>query len=274
LSGTAVAKAGDKGKLSLVATFAARLGVEPTKMLDTLRSTCFSTGKNDRPVTNEEMMALLVVAEHYHLNPFLKEIYAFPKKGGGIVPIIGYDGWVKLVQAQPMFEGETLVQGFDEKPFGDSDVPMGLYYECSMYRKDRKVPTVVREYLRENFRDTDPWRAMPNRMTRMRAYIQCARIAFGFGGIYDNDEGEVISVSTGVDLLPATAKGGTTAPQARADAPLQLANDEHVEMIIEKLAKTGLADNLVLAKFEVGAFNEIPADKVMDVLKFIQDQAP
>jgi hypothetical protein len=132
----------------------------------------------------------------------------------------------------------------------------------------------VREYLRENHRNTDPWNQMPNRMLRMRAYIQCARVCFGFGGIYDEDEGEKIALSPGVDLLPATPQGAPAAPQARTDAPRQLANEEHLALIIEKLANTGVADNLVLAKFEVGDFKEIPADRVADVLDFIQANAP
>ncbi len=33
---------------------------------------------------------------------------------------------------------------------------------------------------------------MPQRMLRHKAMIQCARIAFGYGGIYDQDEGEKI----------------------------------------------------------------------------------
>jgi hypothetical protein len=268
----------------LMTEFAAQYNMERTMMAATLRSVAFNTGKGKTPATDEELAALVLVAKKFNLNPFLREIYAFRnERTGGIVPIIGFDGWIRLVQNQPMFEGEELIQGWDDTPVRGpdnpdgspgEDEPMGLYYECKMYRKDRRVPTTVREYYRENWRDTDPWKTMGHRMTRMRSYIQCARVCFGFGGIYDDDEGEKIALAPGVDLLPATAKGGTTAPQTRTDAPLALANDEHVEMIVEKLAKTGIADNLVLAKFEVGSFKEIPAEKVAEVLRFIQDNAP
>lgn len=272
----AVAPARPAPGTGLVQIFASRYAVEPGSLLNTLRSTCFSVKRGDPPVTNEEMMALLVVANEYHLNPFTKEIYAFRSKGGGITPIVGFDGWIRMVQNQPQFDGEELIQGFDDRPVDPpaNNDPMGLYYECKFYRKDRRVPTVVREYFRENWRDTDPWNNMPNRMTRMRSYIQCARVAFGFGGIYDDDEGEKITLAAGVDYLPASAKGGTLPPQTRPDAPAALATEEHLEMIVEKLAKTGIADNLVLAKFEVGDFKELRADQVADVLKFIGDQAP
>ena len=37
-----------------------------------------------------------------------------------------------------------------------------------------------------------PWESHPYRMLRHKAMIQCARIAFGFGGIFDADEAERI----------------------------------------------------------------------------------
>ena len=66
------------------------------------------------------------------------------------------------------------------------------WVECSIYRKDRNRPTVVREFLRECKRSTDPWSSHPTRMLRHKALIQCARVAFGFAGIYDQDEAEQI----------------------------------------------------------------------------------
>ena len=55
------------------------------------------------------------------------------------------------------------------------------------------------EYLKECIRDTEPWR-MKNRMLRHKALIQCARYAFGFSGIYDEEEGQVIA--NAVDITP------------------------------------------------------------------------
>jgi hypothetical protein len=37
-----------------------------------------------------------------------------------------------------------------------------------------------------------PWKSHPRRMLRHKAMIQCARIAFGFVGIYDEDEAQRI----------------------------------------------------------------------------------
>lgn len=268
----------DKLRVSLVDKFAQRFNVDSVKIMPILRATAFNTGvtqgKPNPPATDEEVAALMIVADQYHLNPFTKEIYAFRNKGGGITPIVGYDGWVRLVEAQPSYNGCTFTTGFDETTLGgkDDSPQRGFYYECTMYRKDREHATTVREYLTENARNTDPWNDMPNRMLRMRSYIQCGRMTFGFGGIYDQSEGEAIAMGSGVDYIQ-TGKP-VTQPAAAASAEEPYCNDDQLEQIKEKLAKTGVPDNLVLAKFEVGELHDLRFGQVMDVLKFIQDNAP
>ena len=60
---------------SLITKFAERYGLEPNKMMATLKATAF---KGD--VTNEQMAALLIVADQHKLNPWCKEIYAFSSR--------------------------------------------------------------------------------------------------------------------------------------------------------------------------------------------------
>jgi phage recombination protein Bet len=245
-------------KQSLVARFSSKLGVEPEKMLATLRATAFKTGKNDSPVTNEEMLALLVVADQYHLNPFTKEIYAFRDQKGGIMPIIGVDGWIRLMQERKEFQGIEFK--YDEE---------GEWVEATITRSDRNKPFTVREYLKECQRNTGPWQQAPQRMLRHRALIQCCRVAFGFGGIYDSDEGEQIALATGVDLLP-TSKPHIEPPQARtAEEPF--ATDDQIEAMRERMGVCGTELSLVLAKFEIGTIEELRSNQVPMVLKFIAD---
>ena len=59
---------------------------------------------------------------------------------------------------------------------------------CKIYRKDRSHPIQVTEYMSECKRNVGPWTTHPKRMLRHKAMIQCARLAFGFVGIYDEDE--------------------------------------------------------------------------------------
>jgi hypothetical protein len=90
-------------KQSALATMAAKYHVEPAALLSTLKDTAF------KGATDSQMMALCVVANEYGLNPFTKEIYAFPdSKSGGIVPIIGVDGWYRIVNDNPAFDGARV----------------------------------------------------------------------------------------------------------------------------------------------------------------------
>lgn len=184
--GTAVAVAPKKP--GLVRTFADRYEVDADKLLTTLKMTVFKPKKaGDPEVTTEQMMALLVVANEYQLNPFTKEIYAFPS-AGTIVPIVSIDGWMRITNSHPQFDGMEFEDEFD----GNGKI---VSVTCKMYRKDRKHPTVVTEYLAECQKETAPWKKWPARMLRHKAAVQCARYAFGFSGIYDPDEADRIAES-------------------------------------------------------------------------------
>lgn len=162
-------------RTSLVARMADRFGVDPSKMMATLKATAFKT---DKGVSDEQMMALLVVAEQYGLNPWTREVYAFPDKGG-IVPVVGVDGWSRIINTHPQFDGVEFEQD-DES------------CTCILYRKDRAHATKVTEFFSECRRETGPWKSHPRRMLRHKTLIQCARLAFGFVGIFDEDEAERI----------------------------------------------------------------------------------
>lgn len=160
---------------SLVLKFASKYSVDEEAVLQTLKQTCFQG-----QVSDAQMTALLVVADQYGLNPFTKEIYAFPDKRGGIVPVVGVDGWARIINEHPMFDGVEFTLCHDEID--------GSAMECALFRKDRSHPIRIREYMVEVVKNTDPWKTHPRRMLRHKSLIQCARIAFGFVGIYDEDE--------------------------------------------------------------------------------------
>jgi phage recombination protein Bet len=179
---------------SAIEAMAARLKVDPRKLFDSLAATVF------QGASNEEMLGLVVVANQYRLNPFLKQIYAFPKKGGGIVPIVGVDGWSAIINNEPSFDGcEFLYDDDDGEPVSCT---------CVMHVKGRGHPIKVTEYFAECKRSSDPWNTMPRRMLRHKAFMQCGRLAFGLGGIYDEDEGRdvaegVVALTGGDQILTA-----------------------------------------------------------------------
>ena len=145
-----------------------------TGLIETLKATAFKG-----QVSDAQMTALMVVANQYALNPWTKEIYAFPDKNNGIVPVVGVDGWSRIINSHPQFDGIEFEQ--DEQSC-----------TCIIYRKDRNRPIKVTEWMAECKRSTAPWQSHPKRMLRHKAMIQCARLAFGYGGIYDQDEAERI----------------------------------------------------------------------------------
>lgn len=161
---------------------ASRFNVDQKQFIDTVKATCFG----GKPVTNEQFLQFLMVTHEYNLNPFTKEIFAFPGKGGGIQPIVSIDGWLNIINSHDQFDGMEFVDKLD----ADGKL---VAVTCKMYRKDRTHPIEVTEYMSECKRDTDTWRTWPARMLRHKAAIQGARYAFGFSGIYDQDEVERIN---------------------------------------------------------------------------------
>lgn len=157
---------------------AGRLQVSPGGLKKTLMQTVFSACRSE-----EEFIALTIVANTYDLNPLTKEIYAFPKKGGGIQPMIGYDGWVKIMNNHPQFDGIEYNHTIDDK--GNIVAVEGV-----IYRKDRSRPIKKIVYLKEFKKGTEPWNNSPAHMLDVRCLCHTVRLAFGVSaGIEGDDEG-------------------------------------------------------------------------------------
>lgn len=173
-----VAKIETAARPSLIVAMAGQYQMDPAQFAKTVRATCMPGTASD-----EEFAAFLMVAKQYDLNPVTREIYAFPKKGGGIQPIVGIDGWMNLINSHPACDGMEFKDEF-------STEGALVAITCLIHRKDRKHPTMVTEYMSECKRPTEPWQKWPARMLRHKAAIQCARYAFGFAGIIDPEEAE------------------------------------------------------------------------------------
>ena len=164
------------------------------ELIQTLKATAFKG-----QVSDAQMTALLIVAQQYGLSPWTKEIYAFPDKNNGIVPVVGVDGWSRIINSHPQFDGIDFEQDAES-------------CTCVIYRKDRSHPIKVTEWMAECKRGTGPWQSHPRRMLRHKAMIQCARLAFGYGGIYDQDEAERIVDATEKHMGPADVVQPAPAP--------------------------------------------------------------
>jgi phage recombination protein Bet len=274
---------------SLLARIADRYHVDPDKMALTLKATAFRSKSGE--ISNEQLMMLLVVADQHKLNPFTAEIFAFPSSERGIVPIVSVDGWTRIINEHPQLAG-----------FGFEYAEDGSWIECIIERKDRTQPVRVREYMSECARNTGPWTSHPQRMLRHKALIQAARLAFGFAGIYDPDEGERIIEATDssvvrgkprtippreISLTPQVITAEPL-PDPVADAAKPAAETPEVEvpkgkdphlMLIKALDKSGvslkaLVEHLQIdPAFEVFEVSEIPVKLVPKALGWLKEVA-
>lgn len=194
---------------SVLLDMATRYGMEPTAFEATLRATVMPANK---PVSREQFAAFLLVAKEYRLNPLTKEIYAFPGKGDSIQPIVSIDGWMRMINNHPDFDGMEFVDNLAENG-------RIVSITCKMFRKDRSHPISVTEYMEECKRPTDTWQKWPARMLRHKAAIQAARYAFGFSGIYDEDEASrIVDVTPQPVAQPAQAAVAAPGKSSRLSA--------------------------------------------------------
>jgi phage recombination protein Bet len=189
------------------------------ELYNVLKATAF---KGD--VTDAQLSALLIVANQYGLNPWTKEIYAFPDKKNGIIPVVSVDGWARIINSNPAFDGMDFNFSTEMVSMEGANSPAPAWTECVIYRKDRSHPTVIREYLDEVYKPpfkpkdggyvvAGPWQSHPKRFSRHKAMIQCARMAFGFGGIYDDDEAARIAENATPPMKSINPETGEITPK-------------------------------------------------------------
>jgi hypothetical protein len=141
---------------------------------------------------------LLLTAEKLNLDPLCGEIYAVDaslaadaaqnqnKGKKALVIVVSVDGWSRIINSHKQFDGMKF---FESEP-GHDELP--LYFECTIFRKDRRVATSVREYMYEAHTGAGAWLTHPRRMLRHKAMVQCARICFGLGGVFEPDEAQKV----------------------------------------------------------------------------------
>lgn len=241
---------------------------DAAELVSTLKQTVFKGDASDA-----QFNALMIVATQYNLNPFTKEIYAFPDKQNGIVPVVGVDGWSRIINNHPQFDGMEFKYSEETTTPDGGKTKAHEWVECVIYRKDRSHPIVAREYLDEVYRPpfkgkygevNGPWQSHTKRMHRHKAMIQAARLAFGFSGIYDEDEAQRIQ-------MPETPE---TPKEVKADPELdsliadgEAAANKGIEEYKKWFSDIGAAGRLKLGsenheRFKQIAENTINADSV------------
>lgn len=192
-------------------------GLDANKFFRTLCKTVLKKkdrSRNDVDPSHEEIYSFLIICKKYNLDPFLKEVHGFVGRDGQIQPMIGVDGWVRMVRQNPDYEthrstmvmqcpdtkamvtvmenpdtGERVLKFDPEDARPDLDKCKPVYAVVAFKKKGSEGWFVGNpEWYSECKRDTDPWRQMPRRMLAHKAYSQAARKCFGFSGLMDEDE--------------------------------------------------------------------------------------
>jgi hypothetical protein len=182
---------------------AASNGVTQDEVAEVLRGMIISgKGQHGAQATNAEMTVVSSIFAKYDLNPFIREGHAFVS-GGKLQVIIGLDGWIKIANRHPEFDGYEQFDNFDDK--GEL-----VSVTTKIYVKNRRFPTPHTEYMKEAFVPTSPaWKKYSYRMLAGKSLGQCVRKAFGISEVLDDDEASRITANSSrefreKDITPAT----------------------------------------------------------------------
>jgi hypothetical protein len=121
----------------------------------------------------QTLLTLLRLARTNNLDPLKEEVALALYDDCHWQAYITVDGYCNILNSHPAFDGISFSQS-EECTDG---IP--IWMECIIYRKDRSLPFVVREYFEEVKGKQNIWQKMPRRMLRHRVMQQCARLAVG-----------------------------------------------------------------------------------------------
>ncbi len=128
---------------TLIGRAADFLGTKPAQIFNLLRGKWKQT-KGEKPLSDEELTSGLALIARYELDPFAKEIYVARDKKGGLMTIIGVDGWIKILDRTPGYDGFT-----QEFTFTDSTETVMKSVTTTIYSKLRSHPVKYVAFMTE-----------------------------------------------------------------------------------------------------------------------------
>ena len=228
-----------------LALMASRVMVSPDDLSQTLRETVF------KGATDAEFVTLVAVANRYDLDPLARELYAFPKKGGGIVPLVPIDGWLKLIRSNPDFAGMDVRWADEMAQPAQQAKACPVWVEITIHHKSHpEHPTVHREWLDEMYRNTGPWNDTTKRMLEWKGINQAGRISFGLSGIYDQYEAERISDA---EMIEGTA------------TVVEVVGEADWQILVRKAEHLGYSADDITANAAALGFEGEPAEMPRDI---------
>lgn len=132
-------------------------------------------------LTDPEFRLFAEMCKATGLNPATKEIWAI-KAGGRLQLMTGINGFLRIANSHPQFDGMEVAFEWDGKQLVSCTV--------KVHRKDRKFPSVATAYWSEYAKQTPIWRTMPTVMLSKCAKSLAIREAFiqELGGLYTAEE--------------------------------------------------------------------------------------
>lgn len=145
------------------------------EMLNTLRNTVASG------LTDAEFALFAEIVKSTGLNPVTKEVWAI-KAGGRLQVMTGINGFLRIANSHPMFDGMEVEFEWDNKQLVSAT--------AKVYRKDRRFPAVATAYMNEYGKPSPIWKTMPSIMLSKCAKSLAIREAFvqELGGLYTQEE--------------------------------------------------------------------------------------
>lgn len=154
--------------------------------------------------TENELKLLLYLSKEYNLDPLKKEIY-FLKYGGRCTYITSRDGYLKIANHNPAFNGlESDVVYLGDKLTKRDDGSLHIEYGdahlsfdktkltgafCTVFRKDRDKSIVVFVSIKDYYKKGAPiWEQYTNAMILKVAEAMALKRAFAISGLTTQEE--------------------------------------------------------------------------------------
>lgn len=152
------------------------LNLNDPKVIETIKRTVA------QGVDDIELAMFLELCKASGLNPFKKEAWCI-KAGNRAQIMVGLNGYLKIANSHPQFDGMEIMLDSNEK--GEL-----VSATCKVHRKDRKYPSTGIAFMREYRKETPIWKQMPSVMLGKVAKCIAIREAFPLetAGTYAEEE--------------------------------------------------------------------------------------
>lgn len=147
-------------------------------------------------LTDAEFQLFAEIVKATGLNPVTKEVWAI-KAGGRLQLMTGINGFLRIANSHPQFDGMEVENQWDGKNLVACTV--------KVHRKDRKYPSIATAYMSEYAKQSPIWKQMPSVMLAKCAKSLAIREAFiqELGGLYTAEEMPAEFSASAVEIKPA-----------------------------------------------------------------------